>query len=231
MGQILSTRPDFVPPSVIVELAKLHDQVSASPFSDFEPVLIEELGLDWKLSFLDVDTVTPVGTASLAQVYRVRLADGTPAVVKIQRPGVRETVLQDMAILRKAARLVARAAPRFNAVIDIEAMLNIVFDAMEPEYNFLAEARNMNQARPVVGRFENLTVPEVLLATPRVLVQSLAPGVSIRTQTGTRSLLRNGRPSAAICWHSCTAATSSTTPSTPTRTPATSSYIPARRRP
>jgi len=180
VGQILSTRPDIVPPSMIVELAKLHDHVSATPFSDFEPVLVDELGPDWKLNFRDVETVAPLGTASLAQVYRVRLPDGKPAVVKIQRPGVREIVLRDMAILRKAARLVARAAPRFNAVIDIESMLGIVFDAMEPEYNFIAEARNMNEARPAVQHFEHLAVPDVLLATPRVLVQSLAPGVSIR---------------------------------------------------
>jgi ubiquinone biosynthesis protein len=85
-----------------------------------------------------------------------------------------------MAILRRAARLVARAAPRFNAVIDIDAMLRVIFDAMEPELDFVAEARNMEQGRSAVERFSNLTVPEVLLATPRVLVQSLAPGVSIR---------------------------------------------------
>jgi ubiquinone biosynthesis protein len=179
VGQILSTRPDFVPPSMIAELAELHDHVSPSPFSDFEEVLVEDLGPDWKLRFMDIDTVTPLGTASLAQVYRVTLPDGKPAVVKIQRPGVRQIVLQDMAILRKAARLVARAAPRFNAVIDIESMLGIIFDAMEPEYNFIAEARNMDRARPIVQRFKHLTVPDVLLATPRVLVQSLAPGVSI----------------------------------------------------
>lgn len=179
VGQILSTRPDFVPSSMIAELAQLHDHVSPSPFSDFEEVLVEELGPDWKLRFMDIETGAPVGTASLAQVYRVTLPDGRLAVVKIQRPGVKQIVLQDMAILRKASRLIARAAPRFNAVVDIESMLGIVFDAMEPEYNFIAEARNMDQARPVVQRFKHLTVPDVLLATPRVLVQSVAPGVSI----------------------------------------------------
>jgi ubiquinone biosynthesis protein len=65
-------------------------------------------------------------------------------------------------------------------VIDIDAMLRVIFDAMEPELDFVAEARNMEQGRSAVERFSNLTVPEVLLATPRVLVQSLAPGVSIR---------------------------------------------------
>ena len=180
VGQILSTRPDFIRPSLITELKKLHDQVSISPFLEFEPVLAEELGPDWKLRFRDVQTETPLGAASLAQVYRVSLADGMPAVVKIQRPGVQPIVLQDMALLRKAARLVARAAPRFNGVIDVDAMLNVVFDAMEPELNFVTEARNMEQGRIAIQRFKHLSVPDVLLATPRVLVQSLAPGVSIR---------------------------------------------------
>lgn len=180
VGQILSTRPDFIPPSMIAELKGLHDQVTIAPFSEFEPVLEAELGVDWKRYFTEIETVAPLGTASLAQVYRVTLANGDPAVVKIQRPGVREIVFQDMAILRRAARLLARTAPRFNSVIDVEAMLGIVFDAMEPEYDFTAEARNMERGRATVARFTHLSVPAVRLATKRVLVMDLAPGVSIR---------------------------------------------------
>ncbi|MBV9652356.1 MAG: AarF/ABC1/UbiB kinase family protein [Pseudonocardiales bacterium] len=180
VGQILSTRPDFIRPSLITELKKLHDQVSVAPFGDFEPVLAEELSPDWKLLFLDMQTQTPLGAASLAQAYRATLWDGTPAVVKIQRPGIKQIVQQDMALLRRAARLMAKAAPRFNAVIDVDAMLGVVFDAMEPELDFIAEARNMDQGRSSVQKFKHLSVPDVLLAMPRVLIQSLAPGVSIR---------------------------------------------------
>jgi ubiquinone biosynthesis protein len=180
VGQILSTRPDLVSAPVIRELEKLHDRVSIAPFADFEAVLREELGPGWERRFANIETDAPPGTASLAQVYRVTLRDGTPAVVKIQRPGIRALVLADMTTLRRAARLAARAAPRFNAVIDIESMLQIVFDAMEPELDFTAEARNMEAVRADVERFDHLAVPRVLLATPRVLVQSLAPGVSIR---------------------------------------------------
>jgi hypothetical protein len=133
----LSTRPDFIRPSLIAELNKLHDQVSVAPFLDFEPVLADELSLDWKLLFMDMQTQTPLGAASLAQVNQATLWDGTPAVVKIQRPGVKAIVQQDMALLRRAARLMAKAAPRFNAVIDVEAMLSVVFDAMEPELDFV----------------------------------------------------------------------------------------------
>ncbi|MFF0162572.1 ABC1 kinase family protein [Streptomyces sp. NPDC005263] len=180
LGQILSTRPDMVPQSIRDELQNLHDQVDVQPFSVFEPVLAGDLGPDWKLRFDDVDTVAPLGAASLAQVYRVTLPGGRPAVVKIQRPGIREGVLADMALMRRASRLVARVAPRFNEVIDIEAMLGSVFDAMEPELDFTGEARAMDEARENIRPFRTLEVPRVLHAGPRVLVQSLAPGTSVR---------------------------------------------------
>ncbi|MEU1135206.1 AarF/ABC1/UbiB kinase family protein, partial [Streptomyces sp. NPDC005900] len=179
VGQILSTRPDLVSSAVIEELGKLHDQVSAAPFTDFEAVLAHDLGPAWATGFRDIDTARPLGTASLAQVYRATLADGTPAAVKIQRPGIRALVEADMALLRKTARFIARRSPRFNAVIDINAMLGVVFDAMRPELDFVLEARNMNEARWHTADFKHLTVPTVLTATPRVLIQSLAPGRSI----------------------------------------------------
>ncbi|MFC4327882.1 ABC1 kinase family protein [Streptomyces andamanensis] len=180
LGQILSTRPDMVPPAMIAELQNLHDQVDVQPFSVFEPVLREELGPDWKLCFDDVDTTRPLGAASLAQVYRVQLPGGRPAVVKVQRPGIRDTVRADMALMRKASRILARTAPRFNEVIDVEAMLDSIFDAMEPELDFTGEARNMDEAREHIRRYPNLAVPRVVHATPKVLVQSLAPGTSVR---------------------------------------------------
>jgi ubiquinone biosynthesis protein len=180
LGQILSTRPDMVPPTMIAELQNLHDQVDVQPFSVFEPVLAAELGPDWKLCFDDIDTVRPLGAASLAQVYRVQLPGGRPAVVKVQRPGIRDAVRADMALMRKASRIVARTAPRFNEVIDVEAMLDSIFDAMEPELDFTGEARNMDEARENIRRYPSLDVPRVVHATPKVLVQSLAPGSSVR---------------------------------------------------
>ncbi|MDT0380553.1 AarF/UbiB family protein [Streptomyces sp. DSM 42041] len=180
LGQMLSTRPDMVPQSMIDELENLHDRVDVQPFSFFEPVLAEDLGPDWKMRFDDVQMQEPLGAASLAQVYRVTLPGGRPAVVKIQRPGIRDRVLADMALMRKAARIVARVAPRFNEVLDVEGMLTSVFDAMEPELDFRGEARNMDDAREHVRRYRTLRVPKVLHATPRVLVQSMAPGSSVR---------------------------------------------------
>ncbi|MER5784293.1 AarF/UbiB family protein [Streptomyces mobaraensis] len=181
IGQVLSTRPDFVPPAMLEELATLHDRVSSTPFSDFEPVLAADLGPAWPRLFQAFDTRSPLGAASLAQVYRARLADGTPVAVKVQRPGAQETMDEDMRLLRRAARVLARATPRFTAVVDVPAMLDVLFDAMETETDFRAEAANMRRARQLTEPYEHLTVPRVLMPpTRRVLVQSLAPGTSIR---------------------------------------------------
>lgn len=179
VGQILSTRPDIVPAAVIPELAKLHDQVAVEPFSRMELVLREEFGPGWKRNFAEIDTAQPLGAASLAQVYRAVSPEGRPVVVKVQRPGVRDVVLQDMALLRRAARLMARAAPRFSSVIDVDAMLGVIFDAMQPELDFTNEARNMKRAQGLVAGMPHITVPDVLSVTPRVMVQSLAAGVPI----------------------------------------------------
>ncbi|MER5748853.1 AarF/UbiB family protein [Streptomyces sp. NPDC002088] len=179
IGQILSTRPDMVSPTMIAEFENMHDEVDVQPFHEFEPVLAENLGPNWKRLFDDIDTLRPLGAASLAQVHRVTLSGGRLGVIKLQRPGIRETVLADMALLRRAARMVARGAPRFSSVVDLESMLGNIFDAMEPELDFTKEAANMDQARASVGKFRYLAVPEVVAATPGVLVQSMAPGTSV----------------------------------------------------
>lgn len=206
VGQILSTRPDLVSEPVRQELGKLHDQVTPAPFTVFEPVLEEELGLDWRRNFREIETARPLGAASLAQVYRVTLRDRRPAVIKVQRPDIEPIIRADMAILRRATRLVGRCAPKFTSVLDLDAMLGVIFDAMRPELDFRLEAGNMDRARPIVGQFETLSVPEVLHATPRVLIQGLAPGYSIRDAKRPDFLLDErleiGRDLLALMFHS-----------------------------
>ena len=179
VGQMLSTRPDICPEYLMAEFEHLHAKVSVSPFSEFEPVLEDELGRDWKRYFREVRT-DPLGTASMAQVYYVVLKSGRPAVVKIQRPGVQKMMLDDMDLLGALVRKLAKRMPDFNDVMDLEAMLDVVFTSMRPELDFTIEAENMDSFRDRIEDFDTLHIPEVLYATPRVLVQSLAPGKSIR---------------------------------------------------
>ncbi|WAL93215.1 ABC1 kinase family protein [Streptomyces sp. Je 1-369] len=180
VGQMLATRPDLVSAPVMEELQRLHDHAAAEPFSAFTSVLEEELGPRWSRMFAHVRGGQPLGTASLAQVYGARMLDGREVVIKVQRPGVQATVEEDMRLLRRAARLIAYGAPGLTATFDLEALLGVLFDAMRPELDFTREAGNMEEARPTVERFRTLYVPAVVFASPRVLVQSMAPGCSIR---------------------------------------------------
>ncbi|MFE9680833.1 ABC1 kinase family protein [Streptomyces sp. NPDC006285] len=179
VGQILATRADVVSDAVLRELAGLQDSVHLEPFHVFEPVLREELGPQWWARFREIDTVSPLGSASLAQVYRVVLTDGRTAVLKVQRPGTRARVHADMAYLRRAARIAGRAVPRIGAVLDVEATLQVIFDCLQPELDFTAEARHMAQGQRMARDFKGIHVPDVHLATPRVLLQSLAPGEAL----------------------------------------------------
>ena len=180
VGQMLSTRPDLMPEYMIEELQHLHEKVSVRPFSEFEPVLEAQLGSDWQRYFKEIHTEKPLGAASLAQVYGVTLQSGEPAVVKIQRPGIVADMLDDMALLEKVVKRLAKRFPEFAEVVDLSAVLDVIFTAMRPELDFTIEARNMDDFRPVAKGFETLSVPEVVFVTKQVLVQSLAPGTSIR---------------------------------------------------
>jgi len=187
LGQVLATRPDFMSGVMMDELAHLQDRVTAQPFAVFEPVLNEELNGDWRRCFASIDTGRPLGSASLAQAYRVTLRSGEPAVLKVQRPGIRARVLADMAAAGRAARLASRVSPpRVNAIVDMSTTLGVVFDAMQPELDFTVEAGTMEQARRAARSFRHVSVPDVLMATPRLIVQSMAPGVSIRDADLTR---------------------------------------------
>ena len=179
VGQMLSTRPDICPEYLMEEFEHLHAKVSVSPFSEFEPILEDELGRDWKRYFREVNT-DPLGCASLAQVYGVVLKSGRPAVVKIQRPGVQQAMLDDMALLAVVVKRLAKRMPDFNEVMDLEALLEVIFTSMRPELDFTIEAEHMDDFRDRVEDFDTLHIPEVLYATPRVLVQGLAAGKSIR---------------------------------------------------
>ncbi|MET9297291.1 AarF/UbiB family protein [Streptomyces sp. NPDC003077] len=180
VGQVLSTRPDIVAAPIARELQHLHDRACVLPFRALEPVLAESLGPHWRRRFRRFDTARPLGAASLAQVYEATLTNGRRVAVKIQRPGIRPLVAQDMKTLRRLAHFFAQRAPALNATIDIEAMLGVIFDAMRPELDFTIEARNMERARAAARHFELIAVPKPMDATPTVLIQSLAPGTSIR---------------------------------------------------
>ncbi|PJM97980.1 ubiquinone biosynthesis monooxygenase UbiB [Streptomyces sp. CB01201] len=177
VGQILATRPDMLPDHIRAELTLLNGQVSARPFAEFDQVLVAELGEKWRDLFREIHTAVPLGSASLAQVYRAVTISGRDCVVKVQRPGSQDAVNGDIAVLRRVTGLIARCAPHFSEVVDIDAMASMLFAVMKDELDFTREARTMEKARKLARAYPRVQVPGVLLATRRVLVQTFAGGV------------------------------------------------------
>ena len=104
-GQLLSTRPDIVPPDIIAELRGLQDDVRPFPFADVERVVREDLGQPIERLFLEFDEV-PLASASIGQVHRAVLPNGRRVAVKVQRPNAPRQIEADLQLMYQAARLV-----------------------------------------------------------------------------------------------------------------------------
>ena len=143
LGQVLSTRRDLVPDDWADEFANLQSGCPALPWADIEQLLLEAYpeGVDSKFASIDQE---PIAAASMAQAHRAVLLDGTPVVLKILRPNIREIIAGDMEALRFLARLVDEHLPSIgfdpNAVADVInlpddhliAMLLVIGKAAQP---------------------------------------------------------------------------------------------------
>ena len=136
MGQILSTRPDLLPRSYVVELRKLQDNVSTIPLEEVKKVIEAETGKDLNEVFPTFEE-TPLAAASIAQVHRCTLPDGTQAVAKVQRPGIEKQIRMDLSILYGMARLANRSS--FAETIDKVKVVQEFERVILRELDFVAE--------------------------------------------------------------------------------------------
>ena len=143
VGQILSTRPDALPPPFIRELAKLQDSAPAVAFDEIKIAVEAALEGTLEERFAHFDPV-PVASASMAQAHRATLHDGTPVIVKVQRPGVGETMRSDLDLMHVFARLLEAtiAEMDYYAPADI---VDVLDEALSHELDFLHEATNLEQ--------------------------------------------------------------------------------------
>ena len=114
----MASRPDLVPQDFIEEMSLLQDQVQTLDFSVVQQVLTEELGADWKKHFSSIEE-KPLGSASIAQVHRAVLTGGQHVVIKVQRPGIVNTINDDLNVLYFIAELMDKYIPEvrpFNPV-------------------------------------------------------------------------------------------------------------------
>jgi aarF domain-containing kinase len=144
MGQMLSIRPDIVADEIMKELKTLQDGVKMFPTSEALQVIKLEYGID-DISdvFLELSE-EPVAAASLAQVYKGRLLDGTDVAVKVQRPGTLELVSKDLYVIRRATELIQGIVERFNPTdkTDYIALMETWGEGFYTELDFVNEAMN-----------------------------------------------------------------------------------------
>ena len=176
LGQVLSTRADLLPEPYLDALVRLQDDVAPVPVEEIHRVIEEDLGMRVKDVF-DAFDDEPLAAASIAQVHRARLGDGTELAVKVQRPGIVETVREDLEVLGDLAKLVdatTEVGRRF-AFVDFLDSFRTSFVA---ELDFRTEADNLHTFGELFAEREPLLVPRPIdrLVTRRVLTMTYVDG-------------------------------------------------------
>jgi ubiquinone biosynthesis protein len=178
LGQLLSTRPDLLPPPCIAELSKLQDTVPPSPWEAIRDVITQELGHAPEEIFAAIDP-QPIAAASLAQVHAATLPDGEEVVVKVQRPNILATISTDLEILEALA---AAAQPTvLGQMYDFVAIANDFAFTLRNELDYRREGRNADRFRANFADEPLLYIPRVYweYTTPRTLVMEQIRGIKL----------------------------------------------------
>jgi len=159
LGQILATRVDLFSPEWIEEFEKLQDQVPPVPFEILRPQLEEDLGAPPEEVFPFLDTQT-LAAASIAQVHRARLEDGTEIVLKIRRPGIRPTIEADLRLLKRLAELVEEEMVELRRFRPKEVVRQFTL-SLRRELDLAGECRNAERVKANFDEDPNIIVPKV----------------------------------------------------------------------
>jgi len=178
LGQILSTRPDLLPPDFLEELAKLQDEVPPFSWPEAKGILEAELGPAWS-EVLDQVAPEPLAAASIGQVHLARLVEGEePVAVKIQRPGIKRIVEVDLEILFHLATLMERHLEGW-AVHKPTEVVEEFGRTMEREMDYRSEAANLERLAADFLKDQRVYVPKVFreASTGRVLTMEYIQGI------------------------------------------------------
>ena len=176
LGQLLSTRPDLLPPPYIRALSRLQDRITPVPYEQVADIVEQELGAPIPALFSSFEPA-PIATASIAQVHAAVLRDGQEVVVKVQRPHVREQIATDIDVLHEIAQWLSRHTA-FGARYGLDAMVRELEHSLSQEIDFRQEADNTRRIAGQLSEFTRLTTPTVFPehTASRVLVLSFVHG-------------------------------------------------------
>jgi ubiquinone biosynthesis protein len=180
-GQIMSLRPDLLPPQLIEELSKLQDEVAPVEFSQIRELVEKDTKRPLKDTFSTFDA-KPLAAASISQVHRgVLNRDGRIASIKVQRPGIRSKIKTDLDIL---AAIAARLHERVDDLrtYDLPNLVHVIRRTLLRELDFKREARNMKMASSYAGEDSEIYIPKVYeeYCTERLLVMEYVQGTKLK---------------------------------------------------
>ncbi len=158
-GQVMSTRPDLLPPPYIVALSRLQDSVTPVDGNAIISIIEKELGAPLNQLFGSFDP-RPLATASIAQVHQATLPNGTPVVVKVQRPGVRAQVEKDIEVMQEITRFASRHTS-LNTHYGLSQILQEIKLSLSQELDFQQEADNTRLVSHGMREFPHLVTPRV----------------------------------------------------------------------
>lgn len=179
LAQVLSNRPDMLPAPLIEELEKLQDNVPPVPFDEIKATIEAEIGEKLEDIFLAFNE-KPLATASIGQVHKAKLKSGKEVVVKIQRPGVKDMVYRDLAILNDGVNRADRYLKK-QGILNALDMLRSFERSMHKELDYRTEARNLERFRNLYKAYTNFVIPAAFreYSTEKVMVMEFISGCKI----------------------------------------------------
>jgi predicted unusual protein kinase regulating ubiquinone biosynthesis (AarF/ABC1/UbiB family) len=179
LGQLLSTRPDIVPPAYAEALKRLQNECAPFPFEEVQAILESELGVRLSKAFHSIDP-QPLAAASIAQVHRARLRDGREVALKIQRPGIREQVMEDLEALGEVASFL-EARTELGERYGVEALFDEFSKSLLRELDFRQEALHLLTIGANLKDIPEIVIPKPLrsYSTSRVLTMEFIAGTKI----------------------------------------------------
>ena len=179
LGQLLSTRPDILPPPYLHALARLQDRVEPFSFGEVERIVAAELGVRLSKAFSEFEA-SPVAAASLGQVHRAAMRDGRRVAVKVQRPNIRERVAEDLEALADIAEFLDEHT-EMGQRYEFGRILEEFRRSLLRELDYRQEAQNLTLLRRNLSDFETIVVPAPVddYTTSRVLTMEYISGTKI----------------------------------------------------
>ena len=184
LGQLLSTRTDLLPPAYVESLSRLQDELESFPVEIARETIEEELGVRISRAFDEFDD-NPIAAASLGQVHRATLRGGRPVVVKVQRPGIRRLVLDDLDVLENVAERLEAHTER-GRLLAVTDLLGQFRRSLLDELDYRKEAANLVRLGDIVAGQPALVVPAPYddFTTSRVLTMDRVEGKKVTELSG-----------------------------------------------